>query len=249
QLQVTTLAACAWSAVLALSTGTSALSTVFAVLTVTLGVSIAADFGLRAWVEDGRWDLVALHLSPLIAVYAGLGVGADRTARPWMSRPLYRGAAMLLMILLELLALDGRAFHYLGLSLAAWASNAVSSPTLLDTAAAMTMNGLAFYAAAAALRRHGTAIMDGASGLLFAVSPFAVLQPMGYLVRTGEYSRRIDWLYLVLAFAITLLSERRQRKAFYYAGLLNIGSALYLMANHRHWFDRPLWGTLLIVIG
>jgi len=249
QLQVTTFVACAWSAVLALSTETIALSTVFALLTFVLGVSIAADSGLRSWLENGRWDLVALHLSPLVPVFAALGAWAERTARPWLSRPLYRGGAILLMILLELLALDGREFHSLGLSLAAWSPRQVSNPALLDTVAAMAVNGVAFYAAAALLRRHGTAIMEGASGLLLAVSPFAVLQPVAYLVRTGEYSPRADWMYLTLALAIAFLSERRQRKSFYYAGLLNTGAALFLIADHRHWFDRPAWGAILIVIG
>ncbi len=58
--------------------------------------------------------------SPLIAVYAGLGAAADRAGRAWLSRPLYRGAALLLIVLLELLALNGRLFHYLGFSLQAW---------------------------------------------------------------------------------------------------------------------------------
>jgi len=249
QLQVTTLAACAWAGVLAISTGTIALSTVFAALTFAFGVSIAADFGLRSWLEDGRWDLVALHLSPVIAVFAALGAWGERRARPWLSRPLYRGGALLLMILLELLALDGRELHYLGLSLRGWTARQVSSPVVIDTVAGWTLNGLAFYAAATALRRYGTAIMEGAAGLLFAVSPFAVLQPIGYLVRTGEYSPRLDWVYLATALAIALLSERRQRKSFYYAGLLNSGAALYLIADHRQWFDRPAWGTLLILVG
>ena len=249
QLQVTTLVACAWSAVLALSTGTVALSTVFAALLLAFGVSITADFGLRGWLENGRWDLLALHLSPVILVFWPLGAWAERTARPWFSRPLYRGGALLLMILLQLLALDGRQFQYLGLSLGAWTSPRVTDPTLLDTMAAMSLNGLAFYAAAVVLRRYGSAMMEGASGLLFAVSPFAVLQPVGYLVRTGEYSPRIDWVYLLLALAIAMLSERRQRKSFYYAGLLNTGAALVLIAYHRHWFDRPAWGTLIILVG
>jgi apolipoprotein N-acyltransferase len=76
-----------------------------------------------------------------------------------------------------------------------------------------------------------------------------VLQPIGWLVRTGEYSRRIDWGYLIVAVAVALLSERRQRKSFYYAGLLNTGAALYWIAYHRHWFDRPAWGAILILIG
>ncbi|MEO7274132.1 MAG: hypothetical protein ABIX28_22065 [Vicinamibacterales bacterium] len=34
------------------------------------------------------------------------------------------------------------------------------------------------------------------------------------------------------------LSERRQRKRFYYAGLLNTGGALYLTAAHRQGLER-----------
>jgi hypothetical protein len=152
-------------------------------------------------------------------------------------------------VLVELLALDGRAFHYLGVSLQAWQSPSVSNPTLIDTLAAMVLNGVAFYAIGEAVRRRGTELMAGTGGLLFAVSPFAILQPLGYLVRTGEYSLRFDWIYLALALVIALLSERRQRKAFYYAGLLNTGAALFLIADHRHWLDRPVWGTVLIVVG
>jgi len=249
QLQVTTLVACLWCGVLAISTRTLALSTVFAMLTFVFGLSVAADFGLRSWVDAGRWDLVALYLSPLVALYAGLGAAAERLERGWLSRPLYRGAGLLLIVLLELLALDGRMFHYLGVSLQAWQSPAVSNAHLLDTVAAMTLNGLCFYGIAAGLRQRGTELMAGAAGLLFAVSPFAVLQPLAVLVRSQEYSLRYDWIYLVLALSVTLLSERRQRKSFYYAGLLNTGAALYLIAEHRHWFERPSWGVTLIVVG
>ena len=249
QLQATTLVACFWCGVLALSTRTMALSTVFATLAFLFGLSVSADFGLRSWVVAERWDLLALHLSPMIALYAGLGAVADRQDRAWLSRPLYRGAGLLLIVLLELVALDGRAFHYLGLSLQAWQSSTVSNPQLLDTVAAMTLNGLCFYAIAAVVRRRGTELMAGAAGLLFAVSPFAVLQPIAYLVRSGEYSFRYDWFYLALALTVTLLSQRRQRKSFYYAGLLNTGAALFLIADHRHWFDRPSWGVTLIVLG
>ena len=90
--------------------------------------------------------------------------------------------------------------------------------------------------------------MAGAAGLLFAVSPFAVLQPLAYLVRTGEYSPiRLD---LPGDCARRHAArEQRQRKSFYYAGLLNTGAALFLIAEHRHWFDRPSWGISLIWVG
>jgi hypothetical protein len=249
QLQLTTLVACLWCGVLALSTRTMALSTVCAALALIFGLSVTADFGLRSWIETGRWDLLALHLSPLVAIYAAVGAAAERLDRGWLSRPLYRGAALLLIVLMELLALDGRMFHYLGVSLQAWQSASVSNPNLLDTVGAMTLNGLVFYAIAAVTRRRGTALMAAAAGVLFAVSPFAVLQPLAYLVRAAEYSLRYDWIYLALAVLVTLLSERRQRKSFYYAGLLNTGAALYLLADHRRWFDWPAWGIMLIAVG
>ena len=43
-------------------------------------------------------------------------------------------------------------FQYLGVTLQAWQPADVSTPLLLDTVAAMTMNGFAFYAVGAALR-------------------------------------------------------------------------------------------------
>ena len=258
QLQLTTLVACVWCGLLAVTTGTAALSTVFAALTLVFALAVTADFGLRSWIENARWDLFALHLAPLIAVYGGLGALAEQSRRAWMGRPLYWSAALLLIVLLELLALNGRMFHYLGISLQAWpglrqgsgaAATTVSDPLLLDTLAAMTVNGILVYAVAGALRRRGSELMAGAGGLLFAVSPFAILQPLGFLSRTGEYSLRYDWIYLGLAVAIALLSERRQRKSFYYAGLLNTGAALYLIALHRHWLERPSWGVVLILSG
>jgi len=249
QLQVTTFLACLWCGALALRTRTAALSTVCAVLVFFFGLSVLSDLGLRYWLEDGRWDLLALHTLPMVIGYAGLGVVAERGQRPWFARPAYVAGALLLIAVLELVALNGRTFHYLGFSLQAMQSAGVSDRLLIDTLAAMTLNGIGFYALASALDRHGTELQATAARLLFTLSPFAILQPLGYLVRAGEYSPRYDWIYLALALTIALLSQTRQRRAFYYAGVLNTGGALYLIADHRRWFDQPLWATVVIVSG
>ncbi|HET7217196.1 MAG TPA: serine/threonine-protein kinase [Vicinamibacterales bacterium] len=249
QLQLTTLVAAAWCGALALRTRTGALSTVCAALVFPFGLAVLADFGLRSWLEDGRWDLLALHAAPLVAVYAALGVIAERQRWRWLARPPYAASVVLLVAVLELLALDGRTFHYLGFSLQAFQSATVTSKTLIDTLAAMTVNGVAFYGAAALVDRHGTTLQAAAARLLFAISPFAMLQPLGYLVRTGEYSLRYDWIYLALAISVALLSHRRQRRAFYYAGVLNTGAALLLVADHRQWFDDPWWAIAVIAAG
>ena len=246
---MTSLVACVWCGVLALYTRTAALSTVCAILVFICGVSVLSDLGLRSWLEDGRWDLLALNALPLVAVYAGLGALTERRQRPWFARPAYVAGALLVIVVLELLALDGRTFHYLGFSLQSLQSASVSNPLLLDTLAAMTLNGVGFYALASALDRHGTELQTTAARLLFTLSPFAILQPLGYLVRTAEYSPRYDWIYLILALVIALLSQPRQRRAFYYAGVLNTGAALYLSPDHRGWFDRPLWGIAVIGAG
>jgi hypothetical protein len=249
QLQVTTVIASLWCGMLAFETRTAALSTVCAVLVFFCGLSVLADFGLRLWLEDGRWDLLALHAIPLVAVYAGLGAYTEREKRPWFARPAYVAGALLLITALELLALNGRTFHHLGFSLQSMQSDGVSDRLLIDTLAAMTLNGIGFYALASSLDRHGTELQATAARLLFTLSPFAILQPLGYLVRTAEYSLRYDWIYLGLALLIALLSQTRQRRAFYYAGVMNTGAALFLIANHRDWFERPLWAIAVIVAG
>ena len=249
QLQITTLAACLWCFVLALQTRTAALSTVCVGLVFLCGLAVLSDFGLRSWLVDGRWDLLAVHAFPLVILYAGLGIYAEREHRPWFARPAYVAAAVLIIAVMELLALNGRTFHCLGVSLQSMQSADVSDRRLIATLAAMALNGVGFYALASAFDRHGTELQATATRLLFTLSPFAILQPLGYLVRTAEYSPRYDWIYLGLALVIALVSQKRQRRAFYYAGVLNTGAALYLIADHRGWFDRPLWALAVIVSG
>lgn len=249
QLQVTALVAAVWCGWLALRTRTAALSTMFAVLLMLFDLAVAADFGLRSALDDGRWDLVALRFVPLVGLYGVLAFSAERTSRPWLARPLYLGAAATFVIVMELLALDGRAFEHLGLTLSGSQTANVSDPRLLDTIAAMTINGALFYGAASVLVRRGTALSRDAADLLFVIAPFALLHPLGYLVRTGEYSPRYDWVYAACALTIMLLSERRQRRSFYYAGLLNLGAALYFIALHREWLERPSWAVAVIAAG
>ena len=69
------------------------------------------------------------------------------------------------------------------------------------------------------------------------------------LAETGKYSRRFDWIYLFFAMTTAVVSHQRQRKSFYYAGLINTGVALYFIADHRHWFDKTAWAVSLGVAG
>jgi hypothetical protein len=249
QLQVTIAVACAWTAWLAARTRTLALSTVLAVLTFLLTLAILADAGLRAWFEEERWDALALHLMPLVPVYAGAALWCDHSGRPWFGRPFYTAAGVLFIAVLELFALDGRMLHVLHLSLQPWQPEGVSNPVLLDTLAAMSFNGLVFYVAASVADRHGSELVKPAAWILFTVAPFAVLEPLARLSQTGEYTRAVDWAFLALALATAVVSHRRQRRSFYYAGLLNTGVALFLIADHYQWFDQPNWAMVLVAVG
>ena len=249
QLQVTAAVAALWAAYLAFATRTAALSTVFTLLAGVFGIAVLADAGLRSWLIQGRWDQLALHAFPLVMGYGVIGAAAEQTGREWLARPPYQAAAVVLVIVLELLALNGRTFHYLGFSLQGFQRREISDPVLLDTLAAMTLNGLCFYLVADALERRGSELQAYAARLLFVIAPFALLQPLGYLVRTDEYSPRWDWVFLGAALAIAVLSHRRQRRAFYYAGVMNTGAALLMIAAHREWFDKPAWAVTVIAAG
>jgi hypothetical protein len=100
---------------------------------------------------------------------------------------------------------------------------------LLDMLTALALCGVIFYAIAAAFERRGSAAMSTAVLLLFTIAPFSILEPLAYLSRSAVYNQRFDWLYLGLAVGIALISYRRQRKSFYYAGLINSGLALILI--------------------
>jgi hypothetical protein len=110
----------------------------------------------------------------------------------------------------------------------------------------MTAIGFFVYLAAAVLESRGTALMKRPAWLLFSLSPFAVLEPLAYLVQTAEYARALDWVYLALAVGAALQSRYRQRLSFFLAGLGNTAAALYLIADHNDWLDRPAWAIAVV---
>ena len=250
QLQVTILVGCGWACFLALRTRTVALSTVFTALAFLFALSVLADFGLREWLtaDPPRFDELALHLAPLVLVYGALGYLLERLQRPWLGRPLYVAGAVTLVLVLELVAQNGKAFEYLGLreSMQPFLLGKKADLALLDTLTAMTLNGFAMYAVAMLVERHGSEVMQRAGGMLFTLSPFAALKPLGYQCMTGDYSRSFDWIYLGLSVGSCVLSHYRQRRSFYYAGLINSGWALWEIADHNDWWNKQPWAIALV---
>ena len=149
----------------------------------------------------------------------------------------------------ELLALDGRLLYYLTGMTPAFQAAGASDRLLLDTVAALSLNGVVFYLVGSLADTRGTSLMKPAAWLLFTVSPFATLEPLAYLSETAEYARSFDWAYLGLAVTMALLSHQRQRKSFYYAGLVNTGVALWLITTNYDWFGKQSWAILLVAIG
>jgi hypothetical protein len=204
---------------------------------------------LRSWLDDRRFDLLALHLAPLVAVYAAAGLALERTAKYWFARPAYVAGAITLVAALDLFAIDGKLLHYFGLTMRMLQPPDIENPVLIDMLAGLSLNGVLFYLAGSAIERRGTPQMALAAFLLFTIAPFSMLEPLAYLSDTGNYHHGFDWVYLGLAIAIAILSHHRQRKSFYYAGLLNAGIALILIADHRHWLNRPSFAVTIVLVG
>jgi hypothetical protein len=248
QLQITTGVACAWTAVLAWRTKTAALSTVFTVLLFLATVTVLADFGLPTWIEEERADLAALHLFPLALVYAAVAVPLERIERPWMVRPLFIAATVIVVLVLDLLALDGRTFGYLGISLDLRYQDP-EDVVKVETICALALSGVVFYLLAVAIERWGRGLVTVSATVLFVMSPFSTLEPLAYLVENPFYSNTFAWLYLVLAVTSAVVSHHRQRRSFYYAGLLNTGIALYFLTDRYAWFDQPAWAMAIVAAG
>lgn len=249
QLQLAFIVAALWSFRLALKTRTAALSVAWVVVLAALHLAVVADFGLRTWLEEGRWDLLATGLLPLLLFYLGIAICAERRGWDWLAGPVYHVSAGLLVVILELLALDGRLSELIGVTFSGIQPENVSSPLLLDTIIAMVFNGGLVYGVGWLMDRYGTALMRGPAAVLFVISPFLMLEPILYLNATAEYSVRLCWLYLAIALTITLLSHVRQRKSFYVAGLVNTGMALWQITSRNEWFDEPVWATMVLVVG
>lgn len=249
QLQLATLLAAGWAWWQASRTRTVGLSSLFTLLLALFALAVLTDHGLQDWLIEGRWDLLALHLVPLLAATIVLAAWHQRRRESWFGRPLFVGAAVVLIVILELLAQDGRALGYLGVSMQGLQDSGVSDPNLIDTLTAMTLSGIVFLVVGSLLETRGSAPMRPAAWLLVVLSPFAILKPVGWLVATGDYWLRYDWFYLALSLVIAVLSRHRQRKSFYIAGLISTGTALWLITDHNEWFDRPLWAVAVIAVG
>ena len=130
QLQITVGVTGIWATWLALRTRTSALSTVSAFLLFLFAVAVFADFGLRHWIEDGHYDLVALHLALLVPVYGASASLLERSGRPWFARPAYVAGALTLIGALDLFALNGKMLHYAGVSMGAFQPPDVADPRI-----------------------------------------------------------------------------------------------------------------------
>jgi hypothetical protein len=249
QFQITVLIATLWSGWLALRTRTSTLSIVSTLVLFLLGIAILSDFDLREVVDAQEFHRLAIRLAPIAAAYALAAYGLERASRPWFATPLYVASGVVLVLVVDLLAIDGKMFQYLGLSLQGLQPAGVSWPVLIDTMTALAINGVLFYGAAALIERRGSALMRPAAQFLFTIAPFSMLEPLAYLSERAEYQELFDWAYLGAAIGIALLSHARQRRSFYYAGIINAGLALYLIAARNHWFDRPAWATAVVLVG
>jgi serine/threonine protein kinase len=246
RLQVVTGLTALWGCTLAAMTRTVTFSAYSMIWSVTFYLALLGDYGLTTWLSDGDMDAFGLRLLPLAAALGLAAIATDRTDRGWFSRPTWVSAALVFAFAVEFVALDGQAMARLGLTLAPLVSGSEGDPVALDTAFAMALNGLLFYGLGRLAESVRVNSLSTTSWLLVNAAPFAILQPVAALASSGDYPLRFTWLYLALAFGVTLLSYARQRKAFYYAGLLNTVLALYFLTRDYGWWDRADWALVLL---
>ncbi len=249
QLQVAMVLAALWSLWLGQRTRTLALGSLFASCAALAMLAMLTDFGLSDWLQEGRWDLLALHLLPLLVFNSALGWQAERRRLDWLALPLYLSVAWLLAGVLELLALNGRAAAYCGWTFASPAAADLSDPTLLATVVVMTLNGVLIYLVGSGSESANSPLLRRAGRPLVWLAPFALLEPALYLSWTGEYATVWLWGWLALALGVAFLSHFRQHFGFYFAGLTNVGLALLLIADRYEWLDVPGWAMSLMAAG
>jgi hypothetical protein len=99
------------------------------------------------------------------------------------------------------------------------------------------------------LEKRGSESLRPASTFLLTLSPFAMLEPIAFLNETEDYSTAFAWAYLALSLGIAWASHFHERKGFFYAGLLNTGLALVLIARRYEWFDEAPWAVAIAAGG
>ena len=246
QLQITAGFTLVWSGWLAYRTKTVALNTVAVFFMFIFALTLMTDAGLGTWLRAGEWDKLSLRLFYLVPIYGLIAWLAQRQDRGWIARPNFIAGAIMLVLALDLLAVKGQMFNRLGIrTLDPDHLDDVVLPTVL----ALSLNGALFYVVAANLVGRAWSYVEPAAHFLFVIAPYSILEPLAYLSSNGSYSERYTWLYLILAIVIALLSQFRQRKSFYYAGIINTGLALYFIALRRGWYDKPAWSITLVLAG
>ncbi|MEJ2110236.1 MAG: serine/threonine-protein kinase [Acidobacteriota bacterium] len=250
QLQIAGFLACGWAFWLTFRTRTTALAIVTIVLAIGFYLTILTDFELSELFWDDL-DIFACQLLPLLLFLILLGIATERKRQAWFAHPVFFTALGLFVLIIELLAINGELFHHLNITLL---RNTLppdmddDKKILLDTLAAMTLNGLVIYGVGSLLKRHGTNLLKTGAQFLFIISPFAILEPICVLNETKDYDKFYNWFYLALAVTIAYLSRFRQRKSFYFAGLLNSGIALIMITDHYEWLDNENWHIVIICV-
>ena len=197
QLQVTTLVACLWCCWLAAATGPARSAPCSRLLLAGRSAwRCSADFGLRDWLGTAARTCSRCTCRRSSRSIAGRRWRANAAERAWFAGRSIVAAALLFVVLLDLLALDGRSSTISGSRCRPGSRLTAANPMLLDTLAAMTLNGLVFYAVAALSRapRNRPDVRRG--GLLFAIARSRCSSRWRTWSGPARYSLRYDWIYL-----------------------------------------------------
>ncbi len=250
QVQVTAILVFAMSCWRAWSTRTLALSSLAVAWGCLLHLTLLLNRGWVNWIFEEAYHRVALDLVPLWAVLAVNGRIQEQRNRLYLAKPSYLTASIFLVIILELMALNGKILAFAGLSSAvpAGAPEAFDS-VFFDTMVTLVLNGVFIHMVARFLAHAASPLLRTQSSWLYRLTPFLVLEPLAILVARDLYGDFYHWLYLTASLAVLWLSGILQRKSFYYAGLGNTVLALYYITQHYLWLEQRFWPFTLILAG
>jgi len=250
QIQTTALAVLLYAVWRARLTRAFALGTLAVLAGILLYLALLANLGLRLWLDDSSFYRLGTHLFPLVAILALGARLAERRALGFLAQPAYYAMSVVLILALELSALQGHALGLLGLgSRAPDQAPEGYDPVFFDTAVAMIANGFLIYLTARLLARATSPLLRGQGSWLYQVTPFLILEPLALLVSPDLYGVFYHWLYLAASLAVLVLSEVLQRKSFAYAGIANGIIALGFITSHYQWLEHRFWPFLLIACG
>ena len=250
QIQITFVIVFIWNTFRFKQNKTLAMSNLGIMIFSILYCCLLLGFGLKPWIIDSDFHRLAAHLIPLFLVLTYSGVLSEHQNEILIAKPCFTVAAGLMVVILELFALNGKTMELLNISVRMPLDVPEGfDPIFFNTILGCTLNGILIYLIARKLAVTKSPLLRQQGSWLLLITPFLLLEPLSWLVFSDTYGVFYHWFYLLISLIILLLSRVLQRKSFYFAGMLNTVVAIHMITNHYDWLEQTFWPITLLGVG